>query len=218
MDNLTGYIVKKLDEHNLTNAVNVFLLSDHGFETVAVSRIINITDFIPPEAKYTIVEASPTYHIYPAEGDEDIIYNALKNASRDHGHFSVFRKHEILDRWYYKNNRRAPPIFVLADESYAFNDMHKYAVEYTTVTNAPKNSTFGIHGYDNNVMNMHPFFMAFGPQIKKEFKLDPFDNVDLYSLFCYMLKLTPPHNNGTLENVKSLLSSEPDPSLPYIRK
>ena len=80
------------------------------------------------------------------------------------------------------------------------------------------NSTFGLHGYDNNEMNMHPFFVAFGPQIKREYKLDPFDSVDLYSLFSYMLKLKAPHTNGTLDNVKSLLTSEPDPSLPYIRK
>jgi hypothetical protein len=80
------------------------------------------------------------------------------------------------------------------------------------------NITFGVHGYDNNEMNMQPYFIAFGPLIKKQYKIDPFDNVDLYSLFCYMLHLDPPNTNGTLNNVKWLLASEPDPSLPYIRK
>jgi hypothetical protein len=82
----------------------------------------------------------------------------------------------------------------------------------------PANATFGVHGYDNNEMNMHPYFIAFGPLIKKQYKINPFDNVDLYSLFCYMLHLQPAITNGTLDNVKSLLGSEPDPSLPYIRK
>ncbi|KAJ9598240.1 hypothetical protein L9F63_011061, partial [Diploptera punctata] len=219
VDNVTGYLLKKLEENNLTDAVNVFLLSDHGFESVTVSRIINITDFIPPEANYTIVEHSPTYHLYPAnDEDGEIIYDALKNASNIFKHFSVYRKDELLDRWHYKHNRRTPPIFVLADESYAFSDIYRYANDYVNITNTSltPNTTFGLHGYDNNEMNMHPFFIAFGPLIKKEYKLDPFDNVDLYSLFSYMLKLDAPHTNGTLDNVKSLLTSEPDPSLPYI--
>jgi len=80
------------------------------------------------------------------------------------------------------------------------------------------NITFGVHGYDNNEMNMQPYFIAFGPLIKKQYKIDPFNNVDLYSLFCYMLHLDPPKTNGTLDSVKLLLVSVPDPSLPYIRK
>jgi hypothetical protein len=81
-----------------------------------------------------------------------------------------------------------------------------------------ENVTIGVHGYDNKEMNMYPYFIAFGPLIKKQHKIDPFDNVDLYSLFCYMLQLEPGITNGTLENVKSLLVNEPNPSLPYISK
>ena len=65
----------------------------------------------------------------------DEIYSALKNASVELGHFSVFRKEEILERWHYKNNRRAPPILVLADESYAFDDMYKYTEFYERMNN-----------------------------------------------------------------------------------
>jgi ectonucleotide pyrophosphatase/phosphodiesterase family protein 5 len=65
----------------------------------------------------------------------DAIYSALKNASKELGHFSVYRKEEILERWHYKNNRRAPPIFVLAHESYAFDDMYQYAKDYEALIN-----------------------------------------------------------------------------------
>jgi hypothetical protein len=68
-------------------------------------------------------------------GDEDAVYNALKNASEEIGHFTVYRKEEILERWHYKNNRRAPPIFVLAAESYAFDDMYQYVEDYEKLTN-----------------------------------------------------------------------------------
>lgn len=65
----------------------------------------------------------------------DEIYSALKNASIELGHFSVYRKEEILERWHYKNNRRAPPILVLADESYAFDDMYQYTEFYERLNN-----------------------------------------------------------------------------------
>jgi predicted AlkP superfamily pyrophosphatase or phosphodiesterase len=67
VDNVTGYLVKKLAENNLTDSVNVFLLSDHGFETVTPPRIINITDVIK-EMNCTIVGNSPTLHVYPEDG------------------------------------------------------------------------------------------------------------------------------------------------------
>jgi hypothetical protein len=67
VDNITGYLLNKLEENNLTDAVNVFLLSDHGFETVTPSRIINVTDMIK-EMNYTVVGNSPTLHIYPENG------------------------------------------------------------------------------------------------------------------------------------------------------
>jgi hypothetical protein len=60
-------------------------------------------------------------------GNADDIYNALKNASVELGHFSVYRKEEILERWHYKKNRRAPPILILADESYVFDDVYQNA-------------------------------------------------------------------------------------------
>jgi len=66
-DNTTGYLIKKLEENNLTDAVNVFLLSDHGFETVTPSRILNITEVIKG-MKYMSVGNSPAIHIYPKEG------------------------------------------------------------------------------------------------------------------------------------------------------
>jgi ectonucleotide pyrophosphatase/phosphodiesterase family protein 5 len=67
VDNITGYLIKKLEENNLTDSVNVFLLSDHGFETVTPSRIINITE-VMKGMNYTAVGSSPVIHIYPEKG------------------------------------------------------------------------------------------------------------------------------------------------------
>ncbi|CAG2066610.1 unnamed protein product, partial [Timema podura] len=66
---------------------------------------------------------------------------------------------------------------------------------------ANMNTTLGIHGYDNAESNMHPYFIARGPLIKKNHVIAPFDTVDLYSLFAHILNISAPPNNGSLANV-----------------
>lgn len=65
--------------------------------------------------------------------------------------------------------------------------------------------SFGVHGYDNNLTTMLPFFIAKGPLLKKHYQVEPFDNVDLYSLFCEILSLPTPKTNGSLSNVVNML-------------
>lgn len=58
----------------------------------------------------------------------------MKNGSLKNGHFTVFKKGDFLDRWHYKNNKRSPPILVLAEKGYALDDLiiaaPKYAERY----------------------------------------------------------------------------------------
>jgi hypothetical protein len=48
---------------------------------------------------------------------------------------------------------------------------------------------YGMHGYDNNLRNMHPYFLAFGPSIRQGIEVPPFNSVDLYSLWAHMLNI-----------------------------
>lgn len=135
----------------------------------------------------------------------------------------MFQKKELLDRWHFKNNNRTPPIFALADVGYGFQDLLDNANYYMKEhkirgLQKPKLLTafkillvcaditeLGIHGYDNKVPNMHPFFMARGPKIRKNYKIRPFKTVDLFNLFCDILEMKPTKNNGTFENVQAMV-------------
>lgn len=49
---------------------------------------------------------------------------------------------------------------------------------------------YGVHGYDNWVPEMKPFFIAKGPSFKKGVTInDEFANIDLYHLFCKLLSI-----------------------------
>lgn len=52
------------------------------------------------------------------------------------------------------------------------------------------NTEYGLHGYDNNVENMRPIFMAKGPRFKSGAVIEKeFKNIDLFHLFCRLLEI-----------------------------
>ncbi len=52
---------------------------------------------------------------------------------------------------------------------------------------------------------MHPFFLAHGPMFKHKYVGDPFDNIDLFSMFCKILLIETPANNGSYTHVRNLI-------------
>ncbi|KAG5889423.1 hypothetical protein JTB14_032757 [Gonioctena quinquepunctata] len=210
LDNVTQYLKDQLEKHKLADKTNVIHLSDHGLVTVTPPFFINITQYMP-NGTYDWSGNSPCVQITPKKGHLEEVYNALKEASAKNGHFKVYKKEDIPKRWHYKKNPRAPPILVVADVGYAFDDFIISAPEYAknfnfTLTNS---SEFGIHGYDNNVSDMHPFFMARGPKIKKAHKVAPFHTVDLFNLFTEILEIPPRSNNGSMGNIVDILVDKP---------
>lgn len=76
-------------------------------------------------------------------------------------------------------------------------------IPYTLVT---PSTQFGVHGYDNDVPSMRPFFMARGPRFKTNYQgAVRFRVVDLLNLFCNVLEISPTRNNGTFANVRDML-------------
>lgn len=206
LDNVTQYLQDKLVRRGIADKVNVIHVSDHGLVTVKPPHFINITQYLTP-GTYNYAGSSPCLQIIPKDGYQDEIYRRLKNASQLNGHFSVYKKNEYPDRWHYGDNSRSPPILVMADVGYALDDLillaPKYAKKYNfTISNSTE---FGVHGYDYTVKDMHPIFMARGPKIKKHHKVEPFNTVDLFNLFCKILEIPTLKNNGTESNIVDIL-------------
>jgi len=57
-------------------------------------------------------------------------------------------------------------------------------------------------------MEMHPFFFANGPAFIPGCVLEPFNNTDLFPLFCKILDLECPMTNGTLSHVTKCLRTQ----------
>lgn len=75
-------------------------------------------------------------------------------------------------------------------------------------------SSVGNHGYNNTLRDMQPVFVARGPAFRQNYIKASMRSVDLYPLMCHILAIQPLPNNGSLLNVRDLLSSEPTTSAP----
>ncbi|KZC09759.1 Ectonucleotide pyrophosphatase/phosphodiesterase family member 5 [Dufourea novaeangliae] len=205
LDNITKYLHYKIEQHGLHD-LNIVHLSDHGMAPVKLDRIIDLTKYIN-SSDYKFVGTSPGLHIFPNPGKEDIIYQALKQAAQSQKAFTVYKREEIPQKYHYGNNTRVGSIFVIAEVGYAFQNLLETIEYYKKKFNITVNgdSEFGLHGYDNAAIEMHPFFFAMGPAFIPKCKLEPFNNIDLFPLFCKILDLECPKVNGTLSHITKCL-------------
>lgn len=63
----------------------------------------------------------------------------------------------------------------------------------------------GEHGFDNQDMDMKPFFRAVGPAFHKDLEVGPFESVHIYSLMCHILGIQPEVNDGHLSATERML-------------
>lgn len=63
-------------------------------------------------------------------GAERNTLKQLKWASRQYKTFKVYTKENTPDHWKVTRSRRSPPILLVANEGYAFDDLRESIVEY----------------------------------------------------------------------------------------
>ncbi|KAF8974120.1 hypothetical protein BGZ46_009762 [Entomortierella lignicola] len=192
VDEALGELLQGLSDRNLDNVVNLVLVSDHGMSYVTPEQCIYYDDYI--DTSDLIFEESLQPHLAISTKDpkrQHEIYHALKDAQRIHNlPFQVYRREEIPARFNYALNPRIPPVVVLADPGYVMTrrDMGL--------------SVVGIHGWDNQAVDMRAIFMASGPSFPNQgpTKLPPFENVELHEIIARTvgLKVLPGTTDGVL--------------------
>lgn len=168
-----------------------------------------------------------------------MIYQKLKSAAEQTNTFKVYKREDIPKKYHYGNNTRVGSIFIIAEVGYAFQNLydaikyykqkfnitgnfalylytyrHFYRTSFNIKLLFPVNNQteFGLHGYSNEAVEMHPFFFASGPAFLPECKLEPFNNTDLFPLFCKILDLQCPKVNGTLSHITKCLRTQTEDS------
>nr|KAI8755442.1 bis(5'-adenosyl)-triphosphatase ENPP4-like isoform X1 [Biomphalaria glabrata] len=195
MDGILGQLLTELDNKNLTDKVNLIVTSDHGMTAVDVeNRLIDLSELLRNGTLLkSAVDEGPTANLIPEPNKAKELVEALSSAE----HLHVMLKENIPERFHLKNNKRVMPVFAYADEGWLIT---------TNATKRRANKYYGDHGFDNELVNMKPFFIASGPAFRTGGQVvDPIQSVDIYPLICYLLDIPASPNNGSLERAKTLL-------------
>ncbi|XP_070707967.1 ectonucleotide pyrophosphatase/phosphodiesterase family member 7-like [Pempheris klunzingeri] len=196
VDRTVGYIRDKIQDHGLTDQLNIIITADHGMSTILRGGLVNeiilskISGFSFKDIQFQLLDYGPVGMLLPKEGMLEKVYRALKGS---HPHLHVYKKEEMPARLHYSTHPRLLPIILLADPGYVINGFF------------PVQSNKGEHGFDNQVMDMKPFFRAVGPDFQKKLVFGPFETVNVYPLMCHLLGIKPEINDGHLDNTKHML-------------
>ena len=83
--------------------------------------------------------------LYVVVGYESYVLKRLENAARETGHFTVYKKENFPARWHFKNNPRIPPILILAEKGYVFQDATEFANMHARKYNYKGEGLFSIN-------------------------------------------------------------------------
>ncbi|CAF0884141.1 unnamed protein product [Didymodactylos carnosus] len=157
-------------------------------------HVLNLDDYIDQNL-YSVYGGISQVNIFlTPDANIDEIYKKLSNNLN----YEVYKKDSIPKEYHYKNNVRIGDIMIVGKPGYTI-----------VSSNTNVNWTFhhGDHGYSNIEPTMHPIFYAWGPAFKKSLNSEPFRNVDIYPLMCYVLNIPIRPTNGSIDNVKHLLKN-----------
>ncbi|KAH8732925.1 alkaline-phosphatase-like protein [Phaeosphaeriaceae sp. PMI808] len=215
-DAMIGGILKGLHERNLTNIVNVVVVSDHGMATTDVSRMIQLEDLIDP-AELSHIDGWPLYGLRPKNPlDLHRLYNQIKERTEDNPNVEVYLRDENMpERYHFSKNERIAPLWIIPRAGWAIVHKDEFDVE----EGKKKGEVYhprGLHGYDHEHPLMRAIFVARGPAFPHApgSRMDPFQNIELYNIICDSISIKPAPNNGTLRLPLTATGHHNDPSTP----
>ncbi|CUS10363.1 unnamed protein product [Tuber aestivum] len=158
-----------LDARNLTDLINIIIVSDHGMASTSHERLIYIDEIID----MSLIEHTdgwPLYGLRPHANVnltvlyETLLSETLANLERGKKHWDVYlRDKNMPARWHFSNNDRIAPLWVVPETGYAIVTRKEYDVD------APSRGKYepaGLHGYDNLHPLMRAIFIAKGPAFR----------------------------------------------------
>ncbi|RMZ77827.1 hypothetical protein DV737_g4127, partial [Chaetothyriales sp. CBS 132003] len=200
VDSMLTLLVEGLLARNLTEIVNLVIVSDHGMATTSTKRLTQLDD---------IIDLSLVDHIdgWPlrglrlknAERDLDLLYTQLSLEANKTGNFDVYTRETMPARYHFTNNNRIAPLWVIPKTGHAIVEKHDFNVE-EALASGQEYHPKGLHGYDHEHPLMRAIFVARGPAFPHppNSRVAVLQNTEVYNIVCDSIGLQSHPNNGTL--------------------
>ena len=217
VDTMLHDLFEGLQNRNLSNIVNIVVVSDHGMATTSTDRLIQFDDLIDPEV-IEHIDGWPLFGLRPkATQNVQNLYEQIKQKSTKHSSFDVYLKDKDMPaRYHFVNNDRIAPLWIVPKAGWAIVKKAEFNVKEAK-TNGDIYYPRGLHGYDHENSLMRALFVARGPafphqpgsQVEvfrrclQEFCWEQcannaLENIEVYNMICDSLGIQPKPNNGTL--------------------
>lgn len=150
-DNMLTGIFDGIKARNLTEIVNVIIVSDHGMATTSVDRLIQLEDLVDVH-KLAHIDGWPLYGLRPTN-DEDIesMYHQLKAKSDQNPYYQVYlRDGDMPPEYHFAKNPRIAPIWIVPETGWAIVKQSEFDVNKAKAEGLVYHPR-GLHGYDFRV-------------------------------------------------------------------
>ncbi|PYH90466.1 nucleotide pyrophosphatase family protein [Aspergillus ellipticus CBS 707.79] len=200
VDNMLGGLFSGLEARNLTDVVNIVIVSDHGMATTATERLVQLEDLVDLDLVQRI-DGWPLRGLRPKRA-EDLrsLQNQLESVAANYSHaVEIYTRESMPERYHFQNNDRIAPLWVIPKTGWAIVERVDFDAR-KALENGEVYHPRGIHGYDHENPLMRAIFVARGPAFPHQpnSRLDAFQNINVYNIICDSLGVTPHPNNGTL--------------------
>ncbi|CAI5784035.1 glycerophosphocholine cholinephosphodiesterase ENPP6 [Podarcis lilfordi] len=204
VDNVLHNMTKLIKDKGLQNDLNVILFSDHGMTDIYwMEKVIELRNCINMSDVIQVKDRGPVVSLWPAKEKQSEVYNKLKNVP----HMTVYRKEDIPARFYYKEGKFVSPLTLVAEEGWFIVESKEKLPFWENGTGKRDAWQNGWHGYDNELLDMRGFFLAYGPDFKSNFRAAPIRSVDVYNVMCKVAGIQPLPNNGSWSRVQCMLKN-----------
>ncbi|KAA8915036.1 alkaline-phosphatase-like protein [Sphaerosporella brunnea] len=231
-----------MEQRNLTEIVNIVVVSDHGMASTSRERLFYLEDIVDTQ-KIAHTDGWPLYGLRPKAGENlTDIYSSIKaKEAGNNGSWKVYlRDVDMPARFHFANNQRIAPLWLVPEPGYTIVTKK----EYPPGTKTPYHPA-GLHGFDNEHPLMRAIFVARGPAFRhlhgegrewlvkglgtgndtkgevRAGRVKPFQNTEVYRLLCKSLGLAEVQSNATLsgltlvdESIASTLTATSTPTSP----
>ncbi|KAI9367838.1 alkaline-phosphatase-like protein [Aspergillus egyptiacus] len=199
-DEMLAGLFAGLQERNLTDVVNVVIVSDHGMATTSTERLVQLDDLIDLNLT-SHIDGWPLRGIRPKRPEDlKTLQDQLERAAPKYtGAIEIYTRENMPERYHFKNNDRIAPLWVIPKTGWAIVERPEFDAQ-VALQNGDVYHPRGIHGYDHEHPLMRAIFIARGPAFPHppNSRVDVFQNINVYNILCDSLGIIPHPNNGTL--------------------
>lgn len=162
-DAMLASLLDGLQARNLTDIVNIVVVSDHGMATTSTRRLVQLEDLVDLDLVEHI-DGWPLRGLRPKRPEDLQILQGqlIERAKNFSDGVEVYTRQTMPERYHFSNSERIAPLWVIPKTGWAVVERPEFDAKEALRTGKVY-SPRGIHGYDNEHPLMRAIFIARGP-------------------------------------------------------